>query len=321
MPSAPRSRCIPARKLSRVRHERGKPRAQAREISRAAPSHANCLLRRVRIAAVLLLLLAPSIARAADATGPAKIRLQTGSSIFGVVTDLAPGDYVVILLPHGELRTIPWTGIDMVHVRGFAPIGPGARAPPTTSWLEKTAPAAMPPGVPADTTSPPPDGRWALGVRGTVLTPTTARSTFGLGFGGEANLIHWFAPELALYGLFEHTRFNHAIDARTMMFGGGLRISSSAGTSALADVSTGFRVLSVEGDDRHWLRRGAIPFRLGAGLRIRSTDRTDFDLLLHVAPHLLPYASPAPACAAACAGRNPSPIGFVGVSLGISVGV
>ncbi len=271
-------------------------------------------------ALLLLLLLAPAVARA-EATGPAKIRLQGGSSIFGVVTELAPGDYVVVLLPHGELRTIPWSSVDLVHVRGSTPIGPGASAPPSTTWLQKTAPLAVPPDVSADTSPPTEPSRWALGARGTVLTPTTARTTLGLGLGGEGNLVHWFTPELALYGLFEHTRFNHSYVARTTMFGGGLRVTSSAATSALLDVSTGFRILFVEGDSRGWLHRGAVPLRLGAGIRLRSGGRSELDLLLHVSPHLVPYLSPSPSCGAACAGRSPSPIGFIGVSLGFSVGV
>lgn len=274
---------------------------------------------RLVAALLMVLVLAPAVARAES--GPAKIRLQGGSSIFGVVTELAPGSYVIVLLAHGELRTIPWSEVELVHVRGSSPIGPGAPPPSSATWLEKTGAAALPPDVPAESSAPPAPGRWALGARGTVLTPTTARMSLGLGLGGELDLVHWFTPELALYGLCEHTRFNHSREARTTMFGGGLRVSSSAGTSALLDVSTGFRVLSIEGDSRGWLRRGAVPLRLGAGIRLRSAGRFELDLLLHVAPHVVPYISPAPSCGEACAGRSPSPLGFIGVSLGFGVGL
>lgn len=259
--------------------------------------------------------------------GPARVRMPTGTILFGVVTELVPGQYVIILLPHGEKRTIPWGALDMVHVRGFDPIGPGAVPVDSRSYEVRTAPLSIAPTPVSDglIKPPPPAGEWAIGARGTVMTTTSTRSAFAVGIGGEANLVHWFAPELALYAMFEHVRFSpsHAgsAEAKTYMLGAGMRISGAAtGTSALFDVASGYRVLQTAGDERSWSRRGAIPLRLGAGLRFRPTAGGDVDLLLHIAPHLHPYVSE-PTCYNVCGTRTPAPVGFIGLSLGMNLHV
>jgi hypothetical protein len=287
-------------------------------------AHAICSAAAVRALALAAVIALWSVTAAAQ-TGPARVRLPTGSILFGIVTELVPGDYVIILLPHGELRTIPWAALDMVHVRGSYPIGPGAPAPDLRSYEVRTAPASIGPVDDAPARPPTSDTEWAIGARGPVMTPTSGRSPMALGLGGEANLVHWFAPELALYGLFEHVRFSpsHAgsAEARTLMLGAGMRIAGAAtGTSALFDVATGYRVLSTANDSRSWYRRGAIPLRLGAGLRFRTGGAGDVDLLLHIAPHLTPYANEAP-CYNTCGPRTPAPLGFIGLSLGMNLHV
>lgn len=257
--------------------------------------------------------------------GPARIRMPTGSLLFGVVTELVPGQYVVVLLPHGESRTIPWAAFDMVHVRGFQPLGKGAPLPDTRSYEERTVPASFPPSTDVAPKPAHSETEWALGARGTVITPTSTRGGLALGLGGEANLVHWLAPRLAVYSLVEHIRFNPT-DApsgtnKTLMFGAGFRMSGAAtGTSALLDVATGYRVLFTDGDSRSWFRRGAIPLRLGAGLRFRGSDTGEIDLLLHVAPHLYPYGNTSP-CYTTCGARTPAPTGYIGISLGMNLHV
>jgi hypothetical protein len=265
------------------------------------------------------------LAADADYTGPARVRLPTGSILIGVVTDLVPGQYVVILLPHGESRTLAWSSIDMVHVRGHDPIGPGALPPDERSYEARTAPLSFAPAPVVDSMEPqkPKPTEWAVGARGTVMTPTSMRTGFGMGLGGEANLVHWFAPDLALYALVEGVRFSASTpgshEAKTLMLGGGMRISGSAtGTSALFDVATGYRILATPDDSRSWYRRGAVPLRLGIGARFRTGGGGDVDLLLHVAPHLLPYAPDTP-CYGACGPRLTAPVGFIGVSLGMNL--
>jgi hypothetical protein len=285
-------------------------------------------VRTLALAAFAALALSATSAAAADEPnyyGPARVRMPTGSILFGIVTELVPGQYVIILLPHGETRTIPWAALDMVHVRGYEPIGPGAMPRDTRSYEVRTAPLSFAPDGMVDSPAPPPrETEWAIGARGTVMTPTSTRSAYAMGLGGEANLVHWFAPELALYGLVEHVRFSASpgsVDAKSFMIGGGMRISGSAtGTSALFDVATGYRVLTTTGDSRSWYRRGAIPLRLGAGLRFRTGSAGDVDLLMHIAPHLHPYTSD-PACYNTCGTRTPSPVGFVGISLGMNLHV
>ncbi|MBI2388233.1 MAG: hypothetical protein HYV09_01340 [Deltaproteobacteria bacterium] len=295
-------------------------------------------MRTVALLCVALALLAPRAARADEPTGPARLRLPTGSLLIGVVTELVPGEYVVILLPHGESRTYAWGAIDMVHVRGFAPIGPGAAPPDDRSWSERTAPASLSPTTPigADTSSvsaasatthsvaPLGPATWALGARGTVMTPTGTRNLFGLGLGGEANLTHWLAPGLGFYGMFEHVRFHPShvgsATASTAMVGAGVRITSSGdGAAAMLDVATGYRALWSEGAAGNFWRRGAVPFRIGAGVRFRPTPRYDVDLLVHVAPHLIPYSPTPPACQASCGPPGFGPAGFLGVTLGTSL--
>jgi len=282
-------------------------------------------VRLLALAAFALTVCAAGAAHAEDSYyGPARIRMPTGSILFGVVTELVPGQYVIILLPHGESRTLAWEAIDMVHVRGRDPIGPGAMAPDPRSYEVRTAPLMFAPAPMTDAAPAPRATEWALGARGTVMTATGLRSGFALGLGGEANLVHWFAPELALYGLVEGVRFNAmhpgSTDTKSFMLGGGLRISGAAtGTSALFDVATGYRVLTHAADTRSWFRRGAIPLRLGAGLRVRTDGGGDVDLLVHLAPHLFPYANEDP-CYGACT-RSPLPIGFVGLSLGMNLHV
>jgi len=282
-------------------------------------------VRTLALAAFALTLCATSAAAAESPNyyGPARVRMPTGSILFGVVTELVPGQYVVILLPHGELRTIPWAALDMVHVRGFDPIGPGAPPPDARSYEVRTAPLSIAPAPLSDGVNKPTahETEWALGARGTVMTATGARSALSLGLGGEANLVHWFAPELALYGMFEHVSFANS-NAKTFMLGAGMRVSGAAtGTSALLDVATGYRVLSTDSDTRSWFRRGAIPLRLGAGLRFRPTAGGDVDLLVHIAPHLQPYVNDAPSCYNVCGPRTHAPIGFVGLSLGMNLHV
>lgn len=292
-------------------------------------------VRTVALLCVALAVLGPRAARGDEPTGPARLRLPTGSLLIGVVTELVPGEYVVILLPHGESRTYAWAAIDMVHVRGFAPIGPGAAPPDDRSWAERTAPASISPTVPigADksavsttthSVAPLGPSTWALGARGTVMTPTGTRNVFGLGLGGEANLTRWLAPGVGFYGLFEHVRFSPShvgsASASTAMIGGGMRLASSdEGSALMLDVATGYRALWTEGSGGSFFRRGAIPFRIGAGVRFRPTPRTDVDLLVHVAPHLIPYSPTPPKCDTWCGPPGFGPTGFVGVTLGTSL--
>lgn len=283
----------------------------------------------------LTILLTSLLARSASATpetGPARVRLPTGTTIFGVVTELVPGEYLIIQLPHGELRTYAWDEIDLVHVRGGIAIGPRALPPDPRPWSERTAPASVSPTTSigsdnwsesASTSSASNAGvGWALGARGTVMSPTGQTAMHGLGFGGEGNLTHWLSPELGFYGLFEHVRFQSAPlgpSARTTMLGAGIRISSSGTTAALLDVATGYRLLSLQGEG--WAHRGAIPLRIGVGVRLRPTRASDVDLLVHVAPHLVGYANEPLRCDAVCGPLVSGPVGFVGVSLGMGLGL
>ena len=156
------------------------------------------------------------------------------------------------------------------------------------------------------------------------MSSATGASRAGVGIGGEGSLTHWLSPDFGVYAMFEHTRFPPSVlgpRPRTSMFGAGLRIASSRkSVAALLDVASGYRVLSTEGEG--WSRRGAIPLRLGAGLRLRPTQTTDFDLLVHVAPHLVTYdREPARCGAVVCGPPASGPLGFVGVSLGMGLGL
>ena len=52
------------------------------------------------------------------------------------------------------------------------------------------------------------------------------------------------------------------------------------------------------------------------------TETTDFDLLVHLAPHLVTDDREPSRCgAAACGPPTPGPLGFVGISLGMGLGL
>lgn len=307
------------------------------------PAHAVCEanapVRAVATAAATLTALALSSSLAGVATagepiagyhGPGRVRAHTGAVTFGVVLEVVPGEWVRMLLPNGLERTYGWDEIDLVQVRGRPALGSAVPAPDSRSWLERTEGTAphVPLSLPSDRIERRPrfpiDGLWSIALRGTVLSPTVRGGVFGLGVGGEANVVHHFAPGFGLYALAEHVRFDPShlggAHARTFMLGGGLRVGGdpTEPVSGLLDVATGWRVLSTS---KHG-SRGAIPFRIGAGVSLAPWRWARVDALVHVAPHVYPYAVPKPACDAdGCEARTQQPYGFVGVSLSIHADV
>ncbi len=264
--------------------------------------------------------------------GPGRVCAHGGSVTFGVVLEVVPGEYVRMLLPNGLERTYGWDEIDLVQVRARPALGSAVPPPDSRSWLARTEGTAprVPVSFPSDRVERKPrfpvDGLWSLAVRGTVLSPTVRGGVFGLGVGGEANVVRSLAPGFSVYALAEHVRFDPShlggAHARTFMLGGGVRIGGdpTESVSALLDVATGYRVLSTAAHGS----RGAIPFRIGAGVTLAPWTWARVDALVHVAPHIHPYAAPKPACEATadtCEKRAPQPYGFVGLSLALHADV
>lgn len=144
-------------------------------------------------ALVLLALLAPAAVHAQDAPGEAKIRtsavaapdavrLQNGGLLRGTISELVPGDYVVLITATGDVRRFPMSEVVYAGPAAGLAAPPAPDAPPGAAGTGRGA-------------APPSDGRIRIGVRSTQPQVTLhqriaaevsrgAAMSFGVGFGG-----------------------------------------------------------------------------------------------------------------------------------------
>lgn len=89
----------------------------------------------------------PAAAETPTGDAPDAVELSSGAFFRGLVLEVEPGDHLVIRLPSGEERRLPW-GLLKSATRGGNPISLAAAGPAPAS-VAPSAPASAPPSAPA----------------------------------------------------------------------------------------------------------------------------------------------------------------------------
>lgn len=224
---------------------------------------------------------------------PGSITLDTGEVVTGDIQEVVPDEYVIVQLPGGAVKTIPWKQI--------------AQAPPPPASHPELVFGArlgvvVPSGIVA--TGPNPDSYTDMG--------TFASS----GWAFEGDIGFHVTPRWTLYGFWEYDLFRPGTEAQSSpvshYVGLGVNVVTSPRRAGafVFDLAMGARWMRLVGTSTD-PRTGnphtstieysdSVPVRLGCGLIMLSTRRLQIDLMGQLALGGFTKVAGGPSCEGKC---------------------